>query len=1450
MKLNSITFLWLVGVMIVEVLAGCTSKHASAPDASTESSAEMEQPMVAPIELRSEKLTSRNGLPDNSIRKIYQDSKGFLWFATLNGLSRYDGTRFLVYKKEKSGLSLSDNRVKNLTEDSHGRLWVATNSSHFSCFDLRQSRFVDYTDGKGSMNDRYTNLVKTQSGDVWLFGTMNGSRRVAVSNGEIESEVYGRETLGTDSVMMVSEGSRGDIWIGTSRGLFQWRGKQLRRIPEVKTGIQFALRVNEREWFVSPSGNVYKTGSGNAVSWVGQLSLAQGEELNGALEVENRWMIFTTKATYGVDLHSGRIVRNEGQWNLANAKVVNDNRGGHWLANHTGILYKVESNGSLRPFQMMPAGRIGYIDEERYTVVRDKRGLTWISTYGNGLFVYNETTGQMQHFVAGADANSPVVSNYLQTLYEDRSGSMWVSSEYGGLSHLWVMNEGVSRIFMDKPSVYDRSNTIRMIQKEADGSVLVSTRTGKLLNYSNDLTQVRGSAQYDVNIYAFRKDNEGKIWMGTREKGLLIDGKSYRHTAEISSLSSDKIFSLLPDRKGRMWIGTFGGGLNLAVKGTDGTYTFKHFFTKGSYDQREVRYLLEDKNGWIWMGTSDGLYVFNPDLLIKDSHAYFYYNTTNGALRSNEVRFIMQDRKGRMWLAMPGSGVAMCAVSGNDYGHLKFTVYGVENGLANDMVQTVVEDKAGRLWVPTEYGLSRFNLVEKTFENFYFSQYILGDSYSENSAVCLNDGRLLLGTNYGLVLVDPHRTLKTEDKVAVTYTGLSVNGQEVRPGETDSPLKGALAYEKEIQLAHEQNTFTVDFSTFDYNQGRDVRYSCRLKGYEKEWSSLSPNSFVSYKNLSPGTYYLQTKACDAAGQWSSESVLKIVVQPPVYLTVWAFLFYIVVVGVIVYFVYRNVRDMSRLRDKVKLEEGLTKYKLVFFTNIAHEFRTPLTLIRGSLEKLHRSGRLQGEQLSSLRIMDKSVDRLLRLINQLLEFRKMQNNKLSLALEKVDVMSLLKEIFSCFKDAAESKRIDYRFCPSVNAYSMYMDKGHVDKMVYNLLSNAFKYTPSDGHISLIAEVDEMNKVLKISVKDSGVGVPKEKQKELFSRFMQSEYSGDSFGIGLHLTRELARVHHGGISYKDNPGGGSVFTITLPLDEGVYEKKDFLLKDNTILKEEEAQHRIQTEVHADIQYKTENETLPARPLNKRKVLLIEDDNDVRDFLKGELSVYFEMEAASDGNSGLDMAKKSDVDLIISDVMMPGMNGFEVTKRLKNNFETSHIPIILLTALDNAESHLEGVESGADAYITKPFSPSLLIARVFKLIEQREKLKEKFSKDVKTDRPALCSTAKDKEFADRLVRVMNAQLGNSSFSVDMFASMMQLGRTVFFRKVKGVTGFTPNEYIRIMRMKKAAELLMDDSLTVSEVAYRVGVDDPFYFSKCFKQQFGVSPSAYKKGERKKDE
>ena len=420
-------------------------------------------------------------------------------------------------------------------------------------------------------------------------------------------------------------------------------------------------------------------------------------------------------------------------------------------------------------------------------------------------------------------------------------------------------------------------------------------------------------------------------------------------------------------------------------------------------------------------------------------------------------------------------------------------------------------------------------------------------------------------------------------------------------------------------------------------------------------------------------------------------------------------------------------------------------------------------------------------------------------------------------------------------------MNFRFIPSIPSYKMFLDKGNLDKVTYNLLSNAFKYTPSNGTIILSVTVDEVKKTLQIQVADTGVGIPKEKQNELFKRFMQSSFSGDSIGVGLHLSYELVQVHKGTIEYKDNEGGGSVFTVCIPTDKTVYSEKDFLVPGNVLLKEADghAHHLLQL-----------SEELPdpekmAAPLNKRKVLIIEDDNDIREFLREEIGAYFEVEVAADGTSGFEKACTYDADLIICDVLMPGMTGFEVTKKLKTDFDTSHIPIILLTALNSPEKHLEGIEAGADAYIAKPFSVKLLLARVFRLIEQRDKLREKFSNEPGIVRPAMCTTERDKEFADRLAAILEQNLARPEFSIDEFAQLMKLGRTVFYRKLRGVTGYSPNEYLRVVRMKKAAELLLsEDNLTVAEVSYKVGISDPFYFSKCFKAQFGVAPSVYQRG------
>jgi len=949
--------------------------------------------------------------------------------------------------------------------------------------------------------------------------------------------------------------------------------------------------------------------------------------------------------------------------------------------------------------------------------------------------------------------------------------------------------------------------------------------------------------------------------LGTRGKGLQVgDDQHYIHQAtDTNSLAADPVFCILQDRKQRMWIGTFGGGLDLAVPKKD-KYIFRHFFNK-TYGQKEIRTICEDRNGWIWVGTSEGVFVFDPDRIIKDPNDFYQYNLDNHALKSNEIKSIIQDKKGRIWIAESGIGFCVANIK-NDYKDISFTHYTVNDGLVHSVVQAFIEDDEGNIWVSTEYGISCFNPENKIFNNYFFSNDILGNVYTEGCAK-LKDGRLAFGTNHGLIILNTKQIKNKEKILSVTFTDLKLNGISVRPADMDSPLTAALAYTDAISLKYYQSSFVIDFSTFDYPISTNTRFSYKLEGYDDDWSIPSTLNFAAYKNLPAGTYYLHVKACSVSGIWSdNEETLEIKVTPPFWATGWAFFVYILIAGIIMYFVYRTIRNINNLRNKIKVEKQLTEYKLVFFTNISHEFRTPLTLIQGALDRIHRTHNIPKEIRYSIKLMDKSTQRMLRLINQLLEFRKMQNNKLALSLEETDVIAFLYEIYLSFQDTAESKNMDFKFIPSVNSYKMYIDKGNIDKIAYNLLSNAFKYTPSGGKIEFSIYIDKQKQLLIMKVTDTGVGIPKEKRNELFKRFMQSSFSSDSIGVGLHLTHELVHVHKGNICYEENPSGGSIFIVTLPTDSSIYQSNDFLIPENAILKEEaqnhpslsalneenahsESEEEIDKEVeNIEKELKTElNASDQEGPLNKRKILIIEDDNDVREFLKEELTPYFEVAAEADGKNGLEYAHNNDIDLIISDVMMPGYNGFEITRKLKSDFSTSHIPIILLTALNAAESHLEGVKSGADSYITKPFSTKLLLASIFKLIEQRDKLKEKFSNDLSAKRPVMCTSDKDKEFVENLTKIVEEQLTNPEFTADDFASMMSLGRTIFYRKVRGVTGYTPKEYLRIMRMKKAAELLSTKKYTVSEVTYMVGINDPFYFSRCFKAQFGISPSSYQK-------
>ena len=1087
------------------------------------------------------------------------------------------------------------------------------------------------------------------------------------------------------------------------------------------------------------------------------------------------------------------------------------------IRDDNGNLWRLEDDGDLR-FVMVKENkeftlpqviddRISYGSSSIFRICYTSKGLIAIATTGNGLFILDPETSHLEHFVCEEqNPTSLLAGNNIISIMEDRTGSLWLGYELMGITQLQVSEEkGFQFVYPsgNKHSLGTEAEAVRAVyyDEQADLLVIADKQHG-VAWYDSTLTR-RRVLRVDNNAYCIAQDPDGGLWLGTRGSGIWHEGSYLRQNPDDgSSLSNNDVYSIFFDRKETLWVGTLGGGLCRARDWRAEKVLFDRFFQEG-YGVRRVRSLVQDANGMIWAGTSHGVMVFDPEHIDEGEDGIVRLTVEDGQLKSNEVRSLFITRHGQVFISELGSGFAITQVpeSKEGYRSLRFEHFGSGEGLCNDMVQCFGEDDFGKVWISTELGLSRFDPEEcRLEESFFPSSSISGNVFSEGVSCMLPHGRIAFGSNRGVVIIDTR----------------SINDRQGR-----KPVVHVV--EQEV----DGRNMSVSFTTFDYNiRPMAIRYSYRLGS--DDWSPLSPASSLDLKHLGPGHYKLLVRAVNETGHWSDPIDVSFDIAWPWYLHWWAICLWALLVAGVAWFAFSQISDRMRLRQHIRLQEQLNEAKLVFFTNVSHEFRTPLTLIRGALERIRKCKQLPDTLEQPVALLERNADRLMHLINQLLEFRRMENNVMSLRLEKMDIVGLLRELFESFHDVAEQKHLGYRMTTQQNALVGYFDQSCIDKVVYNLLSNAIKYTPEGGHVGLEvrvhpAPVDE----LTIRIVDNGVGIPEEQRNHLFERFNRSHYLSGSMGIGLNLCAALVEVHHGKINYEPNPTGGSIFSVTLPLSEESYSREDYLVADS-LVKEPEAEVELP-------------ELLV--PMNSQRVLLIEDNDDLCEYIRTELKQYFNVDVAHDGSEGLNKVEASEdgYDLVITDIMMPGISGIEVIQCLRQNFNTSHIPIVALTALDSTTSKIEGLQAGVDAYITKPFSTQLLLATIINLMNQRSRLKEKFSADKSLQQTMITTSELDREFLERLDAVIDKRLSDADFGADDFASEMALGRTIFFRKVKGVTGFSPKEYLRIRRMKKAAALLAEGRLTVSAIAYEVGLKDPFYFSRCFKQQFGMTPTEY---------
>ncbi len=1325
-------------------------------------------------------LSVDNALPTNYVRTVLQDKYGYMWFATTAGLTRYDGYETEVFKPSTTGNRklLQDFRIQTLRLWNNRFLWIRLRGQLYSCYDVERNTFVDFT-GDGSYNQpiRGYSFLSDREMIVWNDG---GAKRIR--------------------------------WDGTS-----FTSTRL-TLPTKDVVNYFA--AGGKEYMVAADGTVYAMANGKPTVILSTFTSRNVRRVTGAHYHGGSILMNTNDGIYEYNLKSHQLVRSK--YNPKQPHIVLDNRGNAVILSYDGSdVYWLTDKKAYHFEGIYNQHLVQLNTEPRYQFHAAADGKLWITTYGNGLFAYNPKTDQLESY---ADL---LPSPYIMSAYEDKAGNIWVSMENMGVQVINFAKSKAKYIHSTQGhNGIDHINDVRLLK-----------RLGKQLYISNlqNMTAVADGSlndrhpfkDYQDDITAVAHDANGKLYVGTRKKGIFCvdDGKNYSHSDSPASLSNGKLSDILFDRKGRLWATVFDAGLDAYVNGK-----FVHVLSSKFL---QVRNMEMDHQGNIWVCTSQGAIKFNPDKLLRNRKAYEVIHVSTNDTVNDEIHSVYADSKGRIWIGSIGNGVMM--IDGKD------TVrYTTRDGLADNNVQSIVEHrKTGDMWFGTDNGISRFR--KGTFNNFYFGTNSLENACTEDNAVVLDNGNLAFATHHGILTFNPLTIRETLPVFPLSVTRIVANGisiSELEEGEAQ--LDNTLTQAKEFSISHNLNSLTFYFSNFFYAKKNGSMFTYYMEGYDKGWSNLSRINFAQYRNLPVGHYTLHVRSCNANGVWSPQEVtLKIEVRPPFYATWWAYLLYIALAAVIVYYVYVNFRRINALRNKVKVENELTEYKLRFFTNISHEFRTPLTIIQGEMERMKTVDKVPGEMKQPLSSMAKSVERMMRLINQLLEFRKMQNDKLQLALEKTDIVAFLHDIFLNFNSMAESKHINLIFLPFDKSYDMYVDRNYLDKITYNLLSNALKYTPSNGDVALRVSLNADNRLL-ISVEDTGVGVEKEKQGLLFQRFNRSSYSHDSIGIGLHLTAELVRIHHGEITYQDNKPQGSIFRVLLPTDKDVYAPTDFMAEDNAIAIEENDKPRTSMAM--------EYHEMPPTPLNHYKVLIVEDDNDVRAFLSTELQRYFEIDWAGDGQEAWEKMQAEKPALVISDVMMPRMDGYQLLRKIRKEQTLSDLPVILLTALTADDKHLKGIDAGADAYIEKPFHMNILVATCCQLLEQRNHLKQVYGQQPATNTkavaPEIIKDEQDKKFQTLLDLWLADHITDPQLNIDSFAESMGYGRTTFYKKMKRITGTTPNDYIRTLRMNKAAELLKDDRLTVAEVGYKVGIEDQYYFSKMFKTFFGISPTKYRAG------
>ncbi len=1340
------------------------------------------------------KLGIEQGLSNNYVVSITQDKQGFLWFATEEGLNKFDGTRFITYYKNDlphNNQGITGNELNRVYADSKRPIiWIATQRDGLNAYNYDEQTFTAYQHNPENPHSLITNDVtdispSTQNDDgLWVSTYYRGIEYLNINNGQFTH--YNRSTvpsLPSNQTWTVLDGGDNNLYIGhvgSGFSIFSLKDKSVKNFQN-ETGNPTSLPGNDVFCII-------KDANGNI--WLGTNN---GLALYNA--ANDNFITFRNNKNDKYATLCSRIL---------SIRQLKDNR--LWIASElNGIaILNLKQGMFLSPEELS----IEYIQEgddsrslsnaSARCIFQDSFDNIWIGTWGGGI---NFISSKPPLFTTLSYSPIPNNENSLNnkvasSLCMDRQGRIWIGTDGGGIN----VFEGEKRIAIYKKESGDiPSNFILASLQDSKGNLWFGSYQGGISYYDSRNKRFRSISlmgQSNLDVRTIYEDAQHNIWVGYSGGIVVLNPLTMKiiqhYNTDNSELHSDFIRSIAQDEKGRFWIGTFGDGLGIY---TPNLQKIKTFTQRDGFCSNTINQIIQDKQKRMWIGTGEGLVCF---------------------LSTDELNYKTYQRK---------------------------------DGLINTNICAITEDKKGNIWFSNNKGISCYVTNKGCFYNYDHSDDVPAGSFSSSCVTQSKNGQIYFGSINGVCCFNPDITMNEQPAPAAVVTEMKILGRLSNLENNDMIIN--LSKGQNVELSHAQNSFGLTFNVQNYSLVNQVEYVYMLKGLENSWYTVNENNSVTFRNIPPGKYEFLIKARIHNQKWPEEATsLTIRINPPLWLTWWAKLIYILVSISITYLIlhaYKKKLDLESLytleKKNHEQEQELNQERLRFYTNITHELRTPLTLILGPLEDMQKEASLPAKQAQKLSVIHQSALRLLNLINQILEFRKTETQNKKLCVSKGNIAPLIYEIGLKYKELNQNTKIDFRIQIEKEEMFLFFDKEIITIVLDNLISNAIKYT-EQGCVTLSLHQTMRNEVAytEIKVSDTGYGISAEALPHIFDRYYQEsgKHQASGTGIGLALVKNLVTLHEGEIRAESIQNEGSTFYISL-LTDNIY--PNALHADSTEPVQEEMNQ------NTELEYSQETTLDTSKPI----LLIVEDNEEIQKYIVESFTDSFEVITANNGEEGKQQALSRIPDIVVSDIMMPVMDGITLCKQLKDDVRTSHIPIILLTAKDSLQDKEEGYEVGADSYLTKPFSASLLRSRINNLLDSRKKLVAQFQAqstpgsqiDLSEKRIVIAEALSklDNEFIEKITLLIEENLSSEKIDINYLSDKMCMSGSTLYRKMKALTGLSTNEYIRKVKMKNAERLLLEGKFNISEIAYKVGMNSTGYFRQCFKEEFGLSPSDYLK-------